>query len=86
MVFFTSPYTPGLNIKLSVQTDHANQNMWKYRYLGLLFPLKRNPDQVRQKPALELGRMWIALLAIRKGVHSKYAPYPLTTIEPAPTH
>ncbi len=50
--------------------------MWKYRYLGLLFPLKCNPDRIRQKPALELGRMWIALLAIQKGVHCKSAHTP----------
>ena len=28
--------------------------------------MKRNPERVGQSPALELGRMWIALLAIRK--------------------
>jgi hypothetical protein len=59
---------PGSNIKLSAQTNLANLNMWKYRYLGLYFPLKRNPEQIEQSPSLELGRAWIPLLAIRKGV------------------
>ena len=50
--------------------------MWKYLYLGLFFTLKRNPEQIGQSPALELGRIWIALLAIRKGVRGtmKWSP------------
>ncbi len=30
--------------------------------------MKHNPEQIEQNQALELGRIWIALLAIRKGV------------------
>jgi len=43
---------PGLNIKLSTQANHANQNMWKLPYLGLFFPLKYNPEQIGQSPSV----------------------------------
>jgi len=40
--------------------------------------MKRNPEQIGQRLALELGRMWIAYLAIRKGVRwtMKWSPAP----------
>jgi len=49
---------PGSNIKLSSQTNNANPKMWKYRYLGVCFLLKRNPERIGQSPVLELGRQW----------------------------
>ncbi len=42
--------------------------MWKYLYLGLFIPLKRNLERIGQSPALELGRLWIALRANKKGL------------------
>ncbi len=48
----------------------------KYRYTNSFFPLKRNPEQIVQSLDLELGRIWIAYLAIRKGVRGtmKWSP------------
>jgi hypothetical protein len=50
-----SPTPPGSNIKLLAQTNYANPNVWKYRCLGFFIPLKRNPVQIGQSPAVELG-------------------------------
>ncbi len=57
---------PGSNIKLSARTNPANQNMWKLPYLEPYIPMKRNPEQNVQSPAMELGCIWIESLAIRK--------------------
>ena len=46
--------------------------MWKYLYLDLFFALKRTPGQIGQNPALELGRIKIAVLAIRKKLWGTY--------------
>ncbi len=45
---------PGSNITLSAQTNRENPNMWKYRYLGLFFPLERNPERIGQSPEVSL--------------------------------
>ena len=37
--------------------------------------MKRKPSQLGQSPALELGCIWIAMIAIRKGVHYTIPPY-----------
>ncbi len=43
--------------------------MRKYRYLGLIFPLKHNPGWIGQSPTWKIGPIGFVFLAIREGVN-----------------
>jgi len=70
-----SPTPPGLNFRLSVK-DHFHFRGGLNSLISYSPPMLHNPEQIRQSPALDLRRIWIALLAIRKGVRGtmKWSP------------